>query len=471
MKKCTKKIPKHNAGAIVGNSLNFVGDMTQNVVRSQDEGVSFGSVLGGMGKGAATGAALGSVIPGIGTVIGGIGGAIVGGITSAVGQSGSVDENTGKVTKSSGLTRLFGWGRDDEALYAKSNRIITSNVDKQLTPYMNYKFMSDPYNHLNTNVYVNAAEGGIVPGEHYASRREVEVAADGTNAVRYPWDPDGKDTYNVYANPDGSSAMGNYVFTEEGVRRPNGEKYSDAAEKIIKGTEEGSRLRQIELKKLANEMEMQKTKKGIKKRKKDVPAHKDGKGISDIFYDAAVLTQPLWGRAKAEKTHYTLPSVKFMPVAMDFTSEINDVNTNANIARYNIGQRYTNTGAGMAAYLQNANNTVNQLSKIRQYQKNIQNELIGKNVGIYNEHANNITNILNDVYEKDAANRAAARNINRQNLSTSVNNFGQILRDRKLYKMDKLKTDALKPLFEYGYKDYDAFVKWLEENGYGSEQV
>ena len=113
--------------------------------------------------------------------------------------------------------------------------------------------------------------------------------------------------------------MGNYVFTEEGVRRPNGEKYSDAAEKIIKGTEEGSRLRQI------------------KKRKKDVPAHKDGKGISDIFYDAAVLTQPLWGRAKAEKTHYTLPSVKFMPVAMDFTSEINDVNTNANIARYNIG--------------------------------------------------------------------------------------------------------------------------------------
>ena len=162
MKKCTKKIPKHNAGAIVGNSLNFVGDMTQNVVRSQNEGVSFGSVLGGMGKGAAKGAALGSVIPGIGTVIGGIGGAIVGGITSAVGQSGSVDENTGEVTKSSGLTRLFGWGRDDEALYAKSNRIKTSNVDKQLTQYMNEQFMSDPYNHLNTNVYVNAAEGGIM---------------------------------------------------------------------------------------------------------------------------------------------------------------------------------------------------------------------------------------------------------------------------------------------------------------------
>lgn len=136
MKKCTKKIPKHNAGAIVGNSLNFVGDMTSNVVRSQNEGVSFGSVLGGMGKGAATGAALGSVIPGIGTVIGGIGGAVIGGVTSAVGQSGNVDENTGEVTKSSGLTRLFNLGRSDKSLDAKSNRIKTTNVDKQLTSYM-----------------------------------------------------------------------------------------------------------------------------------------------------------------------------------------------------------------------------------------------------------------------------------------------------------------------------------------------
>ena len=149
--------------------------MTQNVVRSQIEGVSFGSVLGGMGKGAATGAALGSVIPGIGTVIGGIGGAVIGGVTSAVGQSGSVDENTGEVTKSSGLTRLFGWGRSDKSLYAKSNRIKTSNVDKQLTQYMNEQFMSDPYNHLNTNVYVNAAEGGIMrtPVEALVSKGEL----------------------------------------------------------------------------------------------------------------------------------------------------------------------------------------------------------------------------------------------------------------------------------------------------------
>lgn len=308
MKKCTKKIPKHNAGAIVGNSLNFVGDMAQNVVRSQNEGVSFGSVLGGMGKGAATGATLGSVIPGIGTIIGGIGGAVIGGVTSAVGQSGSVDENTGEVTKPSGLTRLFGWGRSDKSLYAKSNRIKTSNVDKQLTQYMNEQFMSDPYNHLNTNVYVNAAEGGVVPGEHYASRGEVEVAADGTNAVRYPWDPDGKDTYHVYTNPDGSSAMGNYVFTEEGVKRPNGEKYSDAAEKIIKGTKEGSKLRQISLRKLANEMEEQKMNKGIKKIKKGIPAHEEG--LNPYSYNKNLAEFDYWDKDKNEYKKEYLDWVK-----------------------------------------------------------------------------------------------------------------------------------------------------------------
>lgn len=812
MKKCTKKIPKHNAGAIVGNSLNFVGDMAQNVVRSQNEGVSFGSVLGGMGKGAATGAALGSVIPGIGTIIGGIGGAVIGGVTSAVGQSGSVDENTGEVTKSSGLTRLFGWGRSDKSLYAKSNRIKTSNVDKLLTPYMNEQFMSDPYNNLNTNVYVNAAEGGIVPGEHYASRREVEVAADGTNAVRYPWDPDGKDTYHVYTNPDGSSAMGNYVFTEEGVRRPNGEKYSDAAEKIIKGTEEGSKLRQIELRKLANEMEEQKMNKGIKKIKKGIPAHEGGENgttpdLSDMFlyrqkdgkfvmqdingnrydvpemmlpyiqgdehgywfgpqtgvapsagkwngsmnfakqmlnsknvaklrntmtkvlpkgvkpatpstvgngvnaaqvqkenmlnndrtfqmwqrlgnkggvpaktvesnvaayrdaskasrnlweltpaqqaaanasaeqyiydgmvksnlpywltlagitggggtfllheatkdkqpvaintsasmpvntngqtvvitqekpvepvvtstevptenekkevvvpkkssinkpssskktaasrvttstapspedtvvrrpiyeepvktvtvptddtkvygrdgrvaydytapetkvtpqdlgrtvddnnnytgsdwrdglYRMAVLSQPLWDRAKAEPVDYTSPVYKYMPTQIDVSSQLRDADQSYALSRYNFANLYPNTGAGMAAGLQAASNRAKQYADIRQWQTNAQNELIGKNVGIYNNWANEHARILNDVYNKSAQNRAAARNINRQNRAAALSNWGTMLSDDKKMNLEaqnnQLKANILKPLIESVYENSDELIPML----------
>ena len=62
-----------------------IGTFADNVARSREEGVSFGSVLGGIGSGAAMGASLGSVIPGIGTAIGAVAGGVIGGITSSIG--------------------------------------------------------------------------------------------------------------------------------------------------------------------------------------------------------------------------------------------------------------------------------------------------------------------------------------------------------------------------------------------------
>lgn len=701
MKKCTKKIPKHNAGAIVGNSLNFVGDMTQNVVRSQNEGVSFGSVLGGMGKGAATGAALGSVIPGIGTVIGGIGGAIVGGITSAVGQSGSVDENTGKVTKSSGLTRLFGWGRDDEALYAKSNRIITSNVDKQLTPYMNYKFMSDPYNHLNTNVYVNAAEGGIMrtPVEALVSKGELiynpvtkklsqvpgskgkpnkaddvytrlyegdvvisnsptmlmangktpaqnlmgmvdKYATGGTVKAREAiikkvvnWQEANKTKPQEYAmydegtgkvkvrkkekikyvvwndkfgyfdaeggfhdmrdipnqNLPDSAYLGRYEWVDAPTKNENVGKHTSTeldfntsrhtrdgvndkkpesnwrksptqeeidafygsdrkkvSETVVKDRSE--RINNKNRKYLVenqNENEMtgalpevmvtakKINKKGKQASKQTTPSAKKVESRStqpvefneqmiaqakqdadklmsqyydntapllnlsakptsraitpvnatvedeivnespvpqytkptgsesnklnwgDLAYKAAVLTQPLWGRAKAEPVNYDLPYVNFVPTSIDVTSDLTNIDRNAAAARYDLANRYRNTGAGLAATLQLAQNRSAQQSAIRQWQTNAQNELIGKNVGIYNDWSKTRTGIMNDVYDKVAQNKAAARNINRQNMSAMLGNWGQISRDGKLLNMQKgvlnMYAPAIKAVMEDPY--------------------
>ena len=194
-----------------------------------------------------------------------------------------------------------------------------------------------------------------------------------------------------------------------------------------------------------------------------------GSNWKDNLYRMMVLTQPFWDKATAESVNYESPVYKYIPTQIDVSSQLRDTDQSYALARYNFANLYPNTGAGMAAGLQAAANRAKQYADIRQYQTNAQNELIGKNVGIYNNWANEHARIMNDVYNKTAANRAAARNINRQNLSTSVNNFGQILRDRKLHNMDKPKTDVLKPLFEYGYKDYDTFVNWLEENGYGSK--
>ena len=702
MKKCTKKIPKHNAGAIVGNSLNFVGDMAQNVVRSQNEGVSFGSVLGGMGKGAATGATLGSVIPGIGTIIGGIGGAVIGGVTSAVGQSGSVDENTGEVTKSSGLTRLFGWGRSDKSLYAKSNRIKTSNVDKLLTPYMNEQFMSDPYNNLNTNVYVNAAEGGImrtpvealvskgeliynpitkklsqVPGSKGKPNKEDDVFAklyEGDVVIsnsptmmmsngKTPaqnleglinsdknmkakeaiikkvvnWQEANKTKPQQYAKFD-EGYPGFFKYLMDNRTRPLGKVMSEwfgqrgeVAPKFdgfgkldflngiknIYNTQSDyeapiklrddfnwnqhrsvpiDQLFEFNPNTLTTKVEKPKNAStrstakvnyspqnvgvhthseidpvwsrhktsdfvaaetpvtvapAVSKKKQETVASKKGtvnkpssdkkttvvsqntpptqinqtqldwarqeaakamsqyapnttrpiapglvspkidptemveekplseytnnvetKGsnkfnLGDLAYKAAVLTQPLWGRVKAEPVNYDLPYVNFVPTSIDVTSDLTNIDRNAVAARYDLANRYRNTGAGLAATLQLAQNRSAQQSAIRQWQTNAQNELIGKNVGIYNDWSKTRTGIINDVYDKAAANRATARNINRQNVATALKNWGQIRRDDKAYEMDKMKLQMLDPMLQYGYENYDNYLKWKKENGYG----
>lgn len=157
-----------------------------------------------------------------------------------------------------------------------------------------------------------------------------------------------------------------------------------------------------------------------------------GSDWRDGLYRMAVLSQPLWGRAKAEPVDYTSPVYKYMPTQIDVSSQLRDADQSYALSRYNFANLYPNTGAGMAAGLQAASNRAKQYADIRQWQTNAQNELIGKNVGIYNNWANEHARILNDVYNKSAQNKAAARNINRQNVATALKNWGQIRRDEKL---------------------------------------
>lgn len=842
MKKKVKKIPKYSEGITAAGNINnpyldkintkFGVAPPANVSKDNSAasgGSGFGGNWGAFGAAATAGGKMlmdafgvddnsqagvtlnssmqgaeigGSIMPGWGHLIGGIAGGTIGAF-----KKGSVDVNTGEITYGG----IF--GRSKDSLMAESDMIKDNIRAAQMTEQKKAEYVMNPNNPNGGKIM--AAEGGIVPGEHYASRGEVEVAADGTNAVRYGWDNNGKDTYHIYTNPDGSSAVGNMVFTEEGVKRPNGEKYSDTAEKIINGTKEGSKLRQISLRKLANEMEEQKMNKGIKKTKNGIPAHEGGKSgttpdLSDMFlyrqpdgkfvmqdingnrydvpemmlpyiqgdehgywfgpqtgvgpsagkwngsmnfakqmlnsknvaklrntmtrvlpkgakpanikgsvkpvtgtspdvlgkpktaqeaaqmarnertanmwqqltskggvpqktlegpqtwatargssnlwenpmalqsgddiasaintayylnkglptalgvsamlggagtflayeatkdkrstaantattmptntdkstvvmtqekpvesvviptetatenekkkavapkkssiskpssgkkttdsrvttstvpspedtvvrrpervydyeepvktvtapvddkkvygrdgsvrydyttperkvtpedlgrttnnnnnsytgsnwrdglYRMAVLSQPLWDRAEAEPIDWTSPVYKYMPTQIDVTSQLRDADQSYALARYNFANLYPNTGAGMAAGLQAASNRAKQYANIRQYQTNAQNELIGKNVGIYNNWANEHARILNDVYNKTAANRAAARNINRQNIAAALRNQGQMLSDDKKMAMERMKFNILKPAIKSTYEDATA---------------
>lgn len=192
-----------------------------------------------------------------------------------------------------------------------------------------------------------------------------------------------------------------------------------------------------------------------------------GSNWRDNLYRMSVLSQPLWDRAEAEPVNYESPVYKYMPTAIDISSQLRDVDQSYALARYNFANLYPNTGAGMAAGLQAASNRAKQLSNIRQYQTNAQNELIGKNVGIYNNWANEHARIMNEVYNKTAANRAAARNINRQNRAAALSNYGQMLKDDKQFAMDTMKLQMMEPMMQYGYENYDDYLKWKKTNGYG----
>lgn len=191
----------------------------------------------------------------------------------------------------------------------------------------------------------------------------------------------------------------------------------------------------------------------------------NGSNWRDGLYRMAVLSQPWWGREKAEPVDYNSPVYKYMPTAIDVSSQLESADQNYALSRYNFANLYPNTGAGMAAGLQAASNRAKQYADIRQWQTNAQNELIGKNAGIYNNWSNEHARILNDVRNKYAQNRATARNINRQNMATALNNYGVMLSDDKKMNIEaqnnQLKANMLKPFIESVYENSDELIPTL----------
>lgn len=201
----------------------------------------------------------------------------------------------------------------------------------------------------------------------------------------------------------------------------------------------------------------------------DSDINHNGSDWRDSLYRMTVLSQPLWGREKAEPVDYTSPVYKYMPTAIDVSSQLESADQNYALSRYNFANLYPNTGASMAASLQAASNRAKQYADIRQWQTNAQNELIGKNAGIYNNWSNEHARILNDVRNKYAQNRATARNINRQNMSAMLGNLGTMLRDDKQFDVDirnnELKTKMLEPFIQSVYENSDELMSVLAQYG------
>ena len=187
---------------------------------------------------------------------------------------------------------------------------------------------------------------------------------------------------------------------------------------------------------------------------------KDGSGnktnLGDLAYKAASILTPLLDHAEPEAVNYETPIAKFRPTGVDVSKQLREIDDSYAMARYNQANISPNTGAGMIYGLQAAANRAKQMSDVYNWQTNAQNQLIGHNVDTYNKWSADYAGIMNNVYDKAAANRAAARNINRNNMATALNNWGQILRDDKLNKVERMKFEALKPAINATYEDNSA---------------
>lgn len=717
-----KKIPKYYDGSLAVKADPTAGLNINAPEVKTDKSAAFRSIGNKIQNGIGSAMnAVGSALPGIASVASPIAGALgieqsevgqtIGAIGAGIGKinpiagaavqilgataGGRAKFDSSKVSTTSNIndsvSHNSGWigglfGADRDQLLRDAAQWQNSMVATEMTSNLQAEWANDP---RNQGMVSTLKEGGLVPGEHYASRNEVEVDSDGNNAVRYAWDPKGKDTYHVYTNPDGSSAEGNMIFNEEGVKRPNGMKYSDTAEKIIKNIK-NPKLRKISLKKLAAEQEVEKEKEG--KTKNGIPAHvggDDGKGgrwsdrarnymesviepaivdyvyratydpygfsgstfipadrriigdeiekellkfndsnvpitlgtmtgttispdkafikqtvspttsgynqsfnryspigqalgqfgsdfklfgegalkprrnlfgfdvsttvqpttektkkaattgtgtkqrstvtipaveldpvnideriattgdkskyalynpdattndvvttnfkpietpitgkvrnrptlkaalknlaSEDSLYKMASIFTPLFDREKVETRRSEKPTWHGIPVAVDALNELQDAQLGYALANYNTAQGGYTAGQQLAARGAAASNLARQRAQIHQWQTEQQNKNIAQNIASYNAHANVLAEIANKESDINAANRASARNINRQGRATALKNWGQIRRNEKQYAMDDVRMAALEPLLQYAYENPEQIKKLVNK--------
>ena len=429
--------------------VNAAGTALNIASNSVGKPVTFGGVVNGIGQGAAAGASIGGPW---GAVIGGA----AGGLLASIGTGGSVDQNTGEITNPSGIAGLF--GRSKKSLRNESIRITDTLSNRKLTQNLLQQYYSDPNNDINKNVFVNAAEGGIMrkPVDALVSKGELIYNPETKKLTKVPGSkgkPNKKD--DVYARLSEGDVV---ISNSPTMVMANGKTPAQNLEGLI-NSDKNIKAKEAIIKKVVNWQEANKTE------KQTTPKYAKGTKYVDSAYQLASMATPLFDVAKPEEVKYSVPQTQYLPTSVDYSTQLLDADQSYALSKYNLANNYANTGAGIAASVQAATNRAKQRAAVHQYVNNAQTELIGKNVGIYNNWQNNYSTLMNSVYDKSAANKAAARNINRQNRAAALKTWGQINKDKKQMEMDKLKLLMSEPMFKYGTENWESIVKQLSQMG------
>lgn len=408
---------------------------------------------------AASGAMMGAMVGG---PVGGIIGAGVGTLASLaptiIGSGGSVDEVTGEVTDPSGISGLF--GHSTGYLYRKSNRIKNANLAKQKTQALQLDWQNQRINPAPSTF----AEGGVIDddstvvkvtaGEVYKNLETGDWAiVEGEGKNKKGPKQDDKETMVMKNGTPIINKHKDYRYPEYGDK--TGAEIMKPLAKPIKTTgkyAEGTKAAIDAIgKKLLHKQTLRKM-----ELHKDEPVNKYGIGTNAVIGSVqlgASLINAL-KKEKPSKVKYDIPVYYGSPTYVDYSDAFRDIDDAYSYMRHAFGNTYHNTGAGMAAGLQMASNIAKQKAAIRQNKTNKELELIGKNINLKNAWETNKSNILNQVFDKIDANKAAADNINRANWTSFINNVGQFGKDLAGWEQNKALIEMLNPLGEYGTENW-----------------
>ncbi len=178
----------------------------------------------------------------------------------------------------------------------------------------------------------------------------------------------------------------------------------------------------------------------------------NGLDRSSLYSTVATLA-PLFDRERAEKVDTYTYNPVYGPTNYNIDPILREATLSDRIARYNMANINPNTGANMAFGLQSAVNRNKTIANAYATKNNAENQMAFNNAQIANQWGQQYADARHIAATEYAQNKVNARNINRRNFASALNNWGASLRDKKQTSMDMAALEMLRPMLNYGTED------------------
>lgn len=185
--------------------------------------------------------------------------------------------------------------------------------------------------------------------------------------------------------------------------------------------------------------------------------------ISDFATLAPIMSNLFTGNPESVQANYN-PYASAIANTMgrrryNINPLLRDIEQNRDVANYSASQQMTNTGHNMAFRLQNAIQANKAKAAARATESNVNNQYKGEYANAMNDLGKQWVNATNLASDRNAQNRASARNIRRAGLS-QLSQFAQnksLMRNQS--KRDKAMLELYKPFLQARFTS-DAIKNW-----------